>query len=540
MRADRRSVLAGAGALGLAGLGGCSGARVIGLDKARRTLDICNQGEPRSLDPHSANAPWETNIIGNMFVGLTTENEKAEPVPGMAESWTTSADGRTWTFNLRRAQWSDGEGCDAHDFAFAFQRMLDPANLFGCAPLLYPIKNAEAVHKGAASPHELGVAALDDITLEIQLEHPAPYLPHLLKHHGAYPLPKHRVARYGGAWAAPGTIVVNGAFVLRRWLSNYIIHLERNPAFFDADAVAFEHLYFYPSDDANATARRVIAGEAAWSTRFQSSQAEALRAALPGFPRVAASLRCDYFLFNATRAPFNDMRLRQALTMAYDREFVAASVYRTGEAPAFSLVPPGAANYPAMARYRWAGQALAARRQEAERLLRAAGFGPNNPLRIEFMHRNTGDTPRIAAAAQSSWRAIAPWVGVELRGVEAQLHAANLRARNFDCCDDSRIAEFNDAKSLLLPFETRSGGQICPGYANPDFDRLMQASDVETDAKRRGEIMTSAEQILLDEAPLCMSVFANSANLVHPDLTGYADNLEDIHRARWFGIRQTP
>lgn len=534
---DRRSLLAGAAGLSAAtSLGACANARVVGFDKERRSLDIANSSEPLSLDPHKATGAWENNIIGNMFIGLTTENQRSEPVPGMAERWETSADGLTWTFFLRRAQWSDGEACDAHDFEFAFRRILSPDTLSQYASFLYPIKNAQAVHVEGMPVEQLGVTALDDLTLEIRLEHPAPYLPQLLKHYTSFPIPKHMYERVGEDWIKPANIVVNGPFILRRWWSNYIIHLERNPNFFDADNVVLEHLYFYPSNDVQAAARKVLSGEAGWSTRFPSNQVEVLRRQLPGYVRVATYLTCNYFSFNMTRPPFNDVRVRQAMAMAYDRDFVANQIYRTGERPAYKFIPPGVANYPDTARYAWADRPLAERKQEAERLLRAAGYGPNNPLRFAFSHRNTSDNPRVAVVAQNDWNSIADWVTVELRGVENQVHYANLRAKNFDCGDGGWIGDYNDAKNFLYLFESRTGPQNYPGYNNPVYDELVRQSDYEPDAERRAQIMLRAEQIMLDDAPICTSVFINSTNLVHPDITGYEDNLEDIHRARWFGI----
>ena len=535
---DRRSLLAAGAGLAVApSLAGCANSHIIGLDKAARSLDICNQGEPISLDPHKCNSSWENNIIGNMFVGLLTEDQHSHPIPGMAQRWETSEDGLTWTFFLRPAQWSDGNPCNAHDFEFAFRRILDPANLAVYASFLYAIKNAEAVNNGRMHPNQVGVLALDDLTLEIRLEHPAPYLPQLLKHYTSFPVPKHLVRRYGNDWIKPEHIAVNGAFTLRRWWSNYIVHLERNPHFFDAPNVVFQNLYFYPSSDVNASARKVMSGEAGWATRFASNQYRELRRALPGYPRVAPFLVCNYFAFNVTRRPFSDKRVCQALSMAYDRDFVAAQIYGTGERPAYSIVPPGIADYPGTARYSWANQAMADRRTQAQALLTAAGFGPNNPLRFEVAHRATSDNPRVAVVAQANWRAIAPWVVVDLHPFEAQVHYANLQARNFQVGDSAWVADFNDARNFLYLLETRSGQQNNPGYSNPEFDRLVLASDFEPNAGIRAQLMTQAEQIALNDAPFCMSVFINSTNLVHPDLTGYADNLEDIHRARWFGIK---
>ena len=538
-RTSRRGLIAGAGGLAAASVGACANGRIVGFDKQRKSLDIANNGEPLSLDPHKCFSVWENNIIGNMFIGLTTEDARSDVVPGMAERWEISEDGLTWTFYLRRANWSDGEPCNAHDFQFAFRRILDPVNVAQYASILYPIKNAEAVNSGRVRPEEVGVTALDDMTLEIRLENPSAFLPALLKHYTAYPVPKHKVLQFGDDWIQPENVVVNGPYTLRRWWSNYIVHLSRNPAFWDDANVELEDLYFYPSNDGNASARRVMSRECGWSTRFPSNQVVELSRALPGYVRVAPFLTCNYFSINMTRPQFRDVRVRQALTMAYDRDFVAGSIYRTGERAAYSFIPPGIANYPGGPRYRWADRPIAERREEAERLLRAAGFGPNNPLSFEFSHRNSSDNPRVAVVAQSNWRSIAPWVTVELRAVETQVHYDNLRSRNYDIGDGAWTADFNDAKNYLYLLETRTGPQNYCNYSNPTFDALIAQSDSERDIERRAQLMVQAEQIALDDAAVCTSVFINSTNLVHPDLGGYEDNLEDIHRARFFKVRNT-
>ena len=534
---SRRGLIAGAGGLAAA-LGGCANGRIVGLDRERKSLDIANNGEPLSLDPHKCSGTWENNIIGNMFIGLTTEDARANVVPGMAERWEISEDGLTWTFFLRRATWSDGEPCNAHDFQFALRRILDPATTSTYASVLYPIKNAEAVNSARMPPEQLGVTALDDLTLEIRLENPSAFLPALLKHYTAFPVPKHKVLQFGDAWIKPENVVVNGPYVLRRWWSNYIVHLARNPNFWDNDNVELESLYFYPSNDVNASARRVMSQECGWSTRFPSNQVVELSRALPGYVRVAPFLTCNYFSINCKRPPFDDVRVRQALTMAYDRDFVANSIYGTGERAAYSFIPPGIANYPGGARYRWADMPMGERRQEAERLLRAAGFGPNNPLSFEFSHRNSSDNPRVAVVAQSNWNSIAPWVTVRLRGLEAQVHYDNLANRNYQIGDSAWAADYNDAKNYLFVLETRTGPQNYCDYSNPAFDTLVAQSDAEQDVTRRAQLMVTAEQIALDDAAICTSVFLNSTNLVHPDLAGYEDNLEDIHRARYFKIRR--
>ena len=539
---DRRRLLKRGLTLGAAGglaggVSACANGPIIGFDKAKKSLDIANNGEPLSLDPHKASGTWENNIIGNMFLGLTTEGPDAEPVPGMAERWETSADGKTWTFYLREAYWSDGEACDAHDFVFALRRILNPENLAEYAQILYPIENAQRVNKGELAPNAVGVTALGDRVLQIRLEHPAPYLPLLLRHYTSFPVPKHVVEQHGDAWIQPENVVVNGPYTLTRWWSNYIVHLAKNDAFYDAENVELQDLYFYPITDVNASARKVLSGEAGWSTRFPANQYEALKRDLPGYPRVAPYLTTNYLSFNMTKPPFDDKRVRVALTMAVDREFIANNIYKTGETPAYAFVPLGITNYPRTARYPWADTPLEERRAEARRLLEEAGYGPDNPLQVALSHRNTSDNPRVAVVIQADWRAIAPWVVADLRGTETQVHYANLRAKNFEVGDGGWIADYNDPSSHLALLETRTAAQNYPGYSNPEYDRLMEEANNEVDAVRRMELMAEAEQVMLADAPVCTTVFMNSTNLVHPDLGGYVDNGEDIHRARWFTIK---
>ncbi len=525
-----------AGASLAALLAGC-GRAVIGLDPERLSLDIANGAEPQSLDPHKVSGQWENNILGNLLVGLTTEAPDASIMPGMAERWETSADGLTWTFYLREAQWSDGRPCDAFDFEYAYRRILHPDTIAEYAYLLYPIFNSEACKKGELPIEALGVRALDARTLEMRLEHPAPYLPGMLRHYTSYPVPRHVVEVHGNDWIKPEHAVWNGAFKLVKWWSNYIVHLEKNERFYDADNVALRELFFYPTPDDDASARRVMRGEIAWSTRFPGKKQDYYERAIPGYPRTHPWLLSNYFSLNCTRPPFNDIRVRKAISMAIDREFLAYEIWKAGYQPAYSFVPPRMEGYPESARLFFADWPRERRLEEARSLLREAGYGPNNPLRFAFKHRNTADNPRIAVVVQRDWAEIAPWVRAELRGQEAQIHYADLRAKNFDAGDGGWIADYNDAKNYLKLLETRTGAQNYSGYSNPAYDRLMRESDQERDPVRRYEIMLKAEALGINECPIVPVSIGASTNLVHPRIEGWEGNLEDIHWARWMRIK---
>ena len=531
--ANRRTVIGVGGAAALTA--GCGGS-VVGLDVERRILDIGNQAEPLSLDPHKASGQWENRIIGEMFTGLTTEDAEGKPVPGMAERWEVSEDGLKWTFYLRRALWSDGMPCTAYDFEFAFRRILDPGTIAEYAQVTYAIRNAQKAKEGAVGVEEIGVRALDERTLEITLEHPAPYLPGLLKHYTHFPVPKHVVETFGDDWIKPANIQVNGPFKLEKWWSNYVVHLVKNPRFFDARNVAFNELYFYPTSNDDAAVRRVMRRELGWSSNFSGKKQALYEKELPGFVRVAPFMLVQYFSLNNTKPPFNDPRVRKAMSMAIDRSFMAGQIWQAGHQPAWSFVPPGMFGYPQGGRIGFADMDLAQRRAAAKALLEEAGYGPDNPLRFTFEHRNTADNPRIAVVAQSDWRSIAPWVEVKLSGVEGQIHYANLRAKTYEAGDGAWIADYNDAYTYLFLFETRTGPQNYVGYSNPEYDRLMESSVQERDIDVRAAVMRQAEQLVLDESACIPVAFGTSKNLVDPRIRGFVNNLEDIHRTRWMTI----
>ena len=208
-------VLLAAAALALAG---CQGkVQRPACPVGKTCLEYGIEIEPLTLDPQKANLVSESRVIGDLMMGLTTETPGAMPMPGMATSWETSPDGLVWTFHLRDAKWSDGRPVTAADFVFGLRRVLAPETASIYAYLVYILKNGQAVNEGKAPPQELGVRALDPLTLQITLEHPAPYLPQLLMHQSFYPAPRHVVEKYGDAWVQPGHYVSNGPFKLVSW-----------------------------------------------------------------------------------------------------------------------------------------------------------------------------------------------------------------------------------------------------------------------------------------------------------------------------------
>ncbi len=518
-------------AVGALALSGCGGGKAP--EDTALVLHRGNAAEPLTLDPQQASGTWENNIIGDMFIGLFTENAAGEPIPGMASDWDVSEDGKTWTFTLREANWSDGVPVTANDFVFSFRRILNPETLAQYASLLFAFKNAEKVNRGEIPPEELGVRAIDDHTLEIKLEYPAPYLPGLLGHYTAMPVPAHVVKEKGREWIRPENIEVNGPYKLVEWHTNDYVHSVKNPQFFDAQNVCLNEVYYYPTVDNNSAERQVREGRLDLNTDFPGQKLEFLNKQLPGYVRVHPYLGTTYFSFYTPKPPFNDPRVRNALGMALDRDFMTAEILKSGQIPAYSLVPPGVANYPMGASVKWAGLSLEERRAKAKALLMEAGYGPDHPLSFEYVYRNTRDNPRIAPAVQSDWSEIAPWVNVTISGIETQILYANLRSGEFEVSDGAWIADYNDAQNFLYLMETRTGQLNYSRYSNPEYDALVDRSNRELDTQKRAVMMRQAEQIMLDDMPVIPMWYEVNRALVDPKVTGWVDNIVDIHRTRY-------
>ncbi len=307
------------------------------------TLHVQNGGDPTSLDPHKVSGDWENRIVGDIFEGLVTEDPGALPMPGMATSWDISDDGLVYTFKLREgAVWSDGEPVTAADFVFAFQRLMNPETAANYAYLQYTIKNAEAINGGDITDlGALGARAIDDKTLEITLENPAPFFLGALTHYTAFPVPKHVIEQHGDDWVKVDKIVVNGPYRPVEWVPGSHVKTVVNDSWYDTASLKIDEVVFYKLEDQSAALKRYRAGEFDILTGFPKDQFDWIQENLPGQAHVAPFAGLYYYVMNHNQAPFDDVRVRTALSMALNREVIGPQVLGTGELPAYSWVPPG-------------------------------------------------------------------------------------------------------------------------------------------------------------------------------------------------------
>lgn len=501
-------------------------------------LEYGNNSEPQTLDPQKANLIDEASIIGDLIVGLTTDAPDAKPVPGAATDWSVSPDGLVWTFHLRPARWSDGVPVTADDFVFGLRRTLDPKTASIYAYLLYVIKNGQAVNEGKAPLTALGVRAVDPRTVEITLEHPAPYLPELTKHQSFFPAPKHVVETYGDSWVQPGRYVSNGPFKLTAWRLGDRITVEKNPYFWDAKNVCLDRINFYPTPDVVSAERRVARGELDLNSRFQSNRFERLKKTMPGVARSDVSLATSYLSFNThDYAAFRDIRVRRALSEAIDREFITAKLMRAGQQPAYSFVPGITANYVKNGpRVRWAAVPFAARQADARRLLAAAGYTAKRPLKLTILTANNTDSLLLMEAVQADWREIG--VDAKIEQNEAGVAFAAYRNRAFQVGTMSWYGDFNDPVTFLGLLKSDTGAQNYGDYKNPAYDALLARADQEPDIARRAQILARAEQLMLDDEAMVPLYFVVNRNLVSPRVTGWEPNAPNFHRTRWMCLKK--
>jgi oligopeptide transport system substrate-binding protein len=495
-------------------------------------------GESQTLDPHKSSSTTEDEIDADLFVGLTQFDANANVVPGMATSWEASPDGLIWTFHLRDAKWSDGTPVTADDFVFSLGRAMDPKTASPYASLLYLIKNAQAVNDGKMPPSAIGARAIDAHTLEITLNHPAPYLPNLAVHTMMAPIPRHVYEKWGDDhWADPGHMVGNGPYTLAIWKLGDKIEERKNPLFWNADKVCGDVVRWYPITDSISAERRVRRGELDVHQDIQSNRIAYLRQPdqIPAYIHTHTWLGIDYLAFNETLPKFQDKRVRQALSMAVDRDFITKKLMRGGQEPAYTFVPPGVANYALADEPAWASWTLAQRQAEARRLLAAAGYGPRHPLTVEISHRNTSDPSLIMPAIQADWRSIG--VDVTLLSLETQLAYQAYEIKDFEIADAGWIADYNDPMSFLYLMDSKTGPKNYGGYASPAYDAMLRAADHEPDLKKREEILRHGESAMLDDAPMVNIFYYINKNIVAPRVTGFADNIVDKHRSQYLCLK---
>lgn len=472
-----------------------------------------------------------------MMMGLATEDIAGHPIPGAAQSWSLSPDGTTWTFRLRKHRWSDGVMVTSHDFAFAWRRLLDPKTAAPYAYNMWLVKNAEAISAGKLPPSALGVSTPDDNTLVVRLEHPAAYFPELLMHQTAFPIPRHTYLKFGNAWSRPQNDVTNGAYMVKEWIPNDHITLVKNPYFYDAAHVQIDTVRYFNTPDAQSALMRFRGHELDTQNPYPAAQIAWMRANMPRAIRSVPYLGVDYIVANFKRKAFQDIRMREALSLAYDREAIVYKIRKVGETPAYNMIPPGVANYPNIASLDFKAMPYAARLAKAQKLMREMGYGPQHRFHLVYATSTNPDQRRGAAVIQQMLGRI--YIDMTISSVEIAQHLQRMQQHDFDIANASWIADFNDASNFLDLLRS-NGDNNYSGYNNPKFDALMDRAQHTVDLKERGRLMEQAEQMALASYAWLPCYFLLTMDIVQPWVKGWVPNIRGFNRTRWLSIEGRP
>ncbi len=494
-------------------LAGC-GAQSSSLPDRSGPLIRVADDEAKGLDPQSYSDLGSTRIAIDQFEGLTRFSAAGRSEPGLATRWTVSANGLSWDFALKPGlRFSDGTPIVAETFAAVHRRLIDPATASPQAALFKGIKAVEA--RGTS-------------TVRITLNAPFPALADLLAHPAMAALPLHRPK-----WEAERPMVTSGAYRVKSWALNDQLHLEANPNW-HGGKLAVQTVIWKPIADSLVAFRLFQSGGADMLGDVPSARLADMRKDYPKALKVAPSEGTYYFAFNTRRLPFSDPRVRKALSLAVDREWIAGSLIATGVKPAWGVVPPGITGLPSF-RPDWASWPKGKRLQEAKRLLSEAGYGPAKPLRFEIRFNSDTDHRRVAVSLSAMWKPLG--VEAKLLNSEASLHFASLRRADFDLARSGWVGDIPVPENYLAVHESKGGPINYSGFNNPAYDRRLEKALSLSEPQARAQAMRQAEAVLIDQSPILPLYHYVSKAMVHPRVNGWQANSANIHPSRTLSLQ---
>jgi ABC-type oligopeptide transport system substrate-binding subunit/class 3 adenylate cyclase len=460
--------------------------------------------DPTTLDPAQAEDAASINIIFQLFAGLVTANSELDILPDLARSWEVLADGRQVRFQLRDGLcWSDGVPLTAADFEFAWKRALDPRTAAPNALLLYDLKGARDYHQGRSGPETVGVRALDDHTLLVELEEPIGYFLHLLLHAIFAPLPRHTIERYGPAWLELDKLVVCGPFLLESWARGQAVRLCRNPRYHGQSGGNVTHVELTLSNilppaalemyEAGQIDQVLLAGPILETGRLRHAEDY----------RVLPVLITEYVGFNLTVAPFDLLPVRLALALTTDRERLANEVQGTGNAPADGgFIPRGMPGYTP-------GINLPFDPERARRLLAEAGFPEGRGFPVTKLQVGNNQVTMQYLADQ--WRAQLG-ISVEVELIPWGAYVELLRRAPPGIYWMGWQADYPDPDNFLRVGFWRERVH----WEDETFIGLVEQARVMVDQRRRIQLYQQADQRLVEQAILMPLTYGRTLSLYKP------------------------
>jgi len=506
------------------GLASCQ-KKSLRLEPSKDCMRICLNMDPSTIDPRKS-AEWCASTLNFLiYEGLTRIKPDGDAELALAQSIDLSEDGLVYTFHLRDAYWSDGAPITAYDFEYSWKKILTPRFGSPCPHLLFPLKNGEKSIKGEISQEEIGVQAIDDKTLRVELENPTPYFLSLISFCNFYPIPKH-IELKNSSWqnSIDQNLVASGPYKLVKWLRNKEILLEKNPLYWNSDQLFLPRIHISIIPD-EKTALKMYENE---ELDFISTVTTPLSLEDLDYFRKQGKLQVIplggllFCTFNLDRFPFQNSNIRKALSYAIDRKAIVENIYQLTDIPATRCIPPvliGKQNR----------QLFPAHDRERARILFAKGIEElglsDLPIsQLPFFHSlilsYEGIDPhrKIAQTIQQQWKEVLG-IEVKLQEEDPKTHMDQLFSRNYSIAIDYLIVQYNDPNNILERFKYKNMKKNFPGFENSGYIDLLNQAACMNNAKKRLEILEAAETLLMTEMPLTPIYHFNQGLLIDSKFT---------------------
>lgn len=487
-------------------------------DAGSRTLRRGLPGDPRTLDPQLADDNYSFQVVRDLYEGLTAEDPAGQIVPGVADSWTVDASGKVYIFHLRPdAKWSDGHPTVATEFVQGLRRAVDPKTASDSAGLLAVIKGAAEIIAGHKPVAELGASAIDESSLRIELEHPAPFILQILSQPIAAPV-RLGTNNTHDRLSVDKSEVYNGAYVLVTRVPGSFIELARNPNYWNSSHVAIGKVRYVNSESEATELREYIANQLDMTFTIPMPDLGRVLENYNSEAQTAPYLGTFYLALNLSRSPLKDsVSLRQALSMAVDRELIANHVMM-GVAPAYTFVASGTSGYD-RPEYEWAAWTRERQLAYARSLYAGSGYSEKNPLHLKLYFNTSEGIQRIMIAIAGSWKQNLGVVS-ELDSDEFRVFLAGRKDRTrWDVARLGWDADYDDPSSFLDVF-TPGNNQNDSAYNSTAFNKAILEARMDPRPDSRLIHLSSAERILLNDYPIIPIYFKKARRLVKPYVGG--------------------
>ncbi len=501
-----------------------------------------NGSEPQGIDPHIVTGVPEHHILISLCEGLTIPNPNPAGsdgyIPGTAESWTISDDGKEYIFKLNKnAKWSNGDPVTADDFVWSWKRILTASLGSQYPDMLYYLVGAYEYHNGEIDNFdEVGIKALDSHTLKVNLKNPTPFFIGLLSHYSTWPVHKETVLKHGdiddrnGEWTRPGNFVCNGPFQLKTWELNNKIVVEKNPHYYDASMVRLNEIHYYPVSNVMTEDRMFRAGQLHLTSSMPTQKCPIYIEEKNPNLKIDPYMGTYFYRINTENETLSDVRVRKALAYSIDRQLLVDKVTQCGQIPAYSFTPPGSNGYQPSTEIPY-DPVL------AKQLLAEAGYSSDNPFpKLEILFNTNEGHRKVALAIQQMWQNELG-IEVELVNQDWKVYLSREMVGDFQISRAGWIGDYEDPNTFLDLMRPNRGNNKT-GWENMDFDALVEEANTINDQDKRYELLNEAEKILIDNMPIIPLYTYVRVYQLSPDVKGFNPHILDHHHPKFIYLER--